>query len=78
MPSLARSHSIADAAARLAAMEELPRGIRLAGAHVLREAAAGLRRGQPLPTGLHWAVGEFVGAIEASAGKDDSDEVEFP
>ena len=78
MPALARPETIADAAGRLAEMDQLPRGIRLAAAHVLREAAAGLRRGQPLPTRLHWAVGEFVTAIEASTGRHDGDEVEFP
>jgi hypothetical protein len=78
MPALVRPEAIVDAAGRLAAMDRLPRGIRLAAAHVLREAAAGLRRGQPLPTRLHWAVGEFVAVIEATAGRDDGDEVEFP
>ena len=59
-------------------MEELPRGLRLAGAHVLREAAAGLRRGQLLPTRLHWALGELVREIEAGSGRGESDEIEFP
>ncbi|MCU1660174.1 MAG: hypothetical protein JWR58_239, partial [Pseudonocardia sp.] len=31
----------------------------------------------PLPTRLHWAVCEFVTAIEVSAGRDCGDEVEF-
>lgn len=78
MPSLVRPEAITDAASRLGAMEELPRDFRLAAAHVLREAAAGLRRGQPLPTRLHWAVGEFVTAIEVSAGRNRVDELEFP
>jgi hypothetical protein len=76
MSSVVRPGAIADAASRLAAMDELPRDFRLAAAHVLRE-AAGLRRGQPLPTRLHWAVGEFVTAIEVSAGRACGDEVEF-
>jgi hypothetical protein len=78
MPSLVRPETIAHAAGLVAGMDELPRDFRLAAAHVLREAAAGLRRGQPLPTRLHWAIGEFVTAIQASAGRACGDEVEFP
>jgi hypothetical protein len=78
MPTPTEPESIAAAADRLAAMEELPRDIRMAGAHVLREAAAGLRRGQPLSWRLHSAVGEFVSAIEALASPRDGGELEFP
>lgn len=78
MPALVRPHAIDDAAGRLTAMEELPRGFRLAAAHVLREAAAAMRRGQPLPTRLLWAVGEFVTAIDESVGGEGTDELEFP
>lgn len=80
MSTPAGPEPIAAAAGRLAAMEELPRDIRMAGAHVLREAAGGLRRGQPLPWRLHAAVDEFVNAIEAAAaaGRHEGGELEFP
>ena len=78
MPTPVRPESIVDAAGRVAAMERLPRELRLAAAHVLREAAAALRRGQPLPTRLHWAVGELVTAIDGSVGREDGGGLEFP